>query len=169
MVAPTADEFRLPLPADYAPASPLEDRIVNGACPVRSDRVRLANEVLSLYRAAAHLAHDASVASRWPPERIGGLSIDKVAAHLARALEQRFTRELKMLGWTNTFDALKTATEVSLSSEAIDVAPRLRGTLDVVLRSQVTTQAEALALFRIVLDIVGPIFAGEVTREDLSP
>lgn len=168
MVVHVPDELRLPLPADYAPASPLEDRIVNDACPVRVDRVFLANEVVRLSRAAAYVAHSETTDAHKPLVRTTDLSIPRMATYLTNTLGDRFTRDLRLLGWIPTFDMLKTACEVSVPSEAIDVAPRLRATLAAALRSS-ASQADALALFRVVLDIVAPVFAGDVTRDDLSP
>ncbi len=157
------------------PATQFERRLLEGPVTVRVDQVRLAHDVLRLCRAASHVAIDEKHAVRYPAERIWGLSILKVKDHLARTLGAAFTTQFDTLTWKNTFSDLRTACEASADDAMVDIAPRIRNSIEGSLRitsvandAAPTFRDAAWTNFQANMRALAPIFAGEVTRADLS-
>ncbi len=153
------------------PSATFERNILAGPLPARVDSVRLGHDVLRLFRIAAFLVNDPSVADRHPPEKIWGLSIRKVSEYLVRVLGDGFTRETTYLAWANVMGDTRLACERLRDDEFVDIALRLRRNVHASLRGArgvAGTRAAAWASFQMALTVLGPIFAGEVTRHDLS-
>lgn len=153
------------------PSSALERRVLAGPVMARADTVRLGHDVLRLFRAAATIKDDPAGIPRFPPDKIWGLSIEKVAAYLTRVLNDRFTRETMYLAWCNTMNDTRVACSMTAADAEVDVALRLRLTVNSLLGSSSeapNVRTAAWQGFQMALAVLGPIFAGEVTRADLS-
>ena len=162
------------LPANFKgikPASTFERNVLAGEVMARVDAVRLGHDVFRLFRAAAFLRDDQTIVKRYPPSKIWGLDIEKVAAYLARALDTGFTKETRCLTWANTMNDLRVACDKLDGTDSTDVALRLRRSVEASLQSTrelPALRSEAWGSFQMALRVLAPIFSGEVTRADLS-
>lgn len=160
------------------PTNAFEQRIVNGDDDLVSpDAVALGHDVLRLFRFASHLvgdesrAGDPTVADRYPPSTLWDLSIEKVAAHLARTAGPDFTTKTMYLTWANTMNAVRVRREYVAPDGRINVVPKLRDTIGFAIRGHQgfpKARIEAWKNFQMAVRVLGPIFAGEVKRADLS-
>ncbi len=147
----------------------LEANMISGDVPVRADRIVLAHDVLRLFRIAAFVQTDDNIANRYGPEKIWGLDIRKVRAHLVRTMESDFTTSFSSLTWANTFNNLRVVATRCSGGEMIDIAPRVRMTLAAELRAPtIISRNNAWRNFQTLCRALAPIFSGEVTREELS-
>lgn len=166
MVSTDLLEEPLLLPPD---ASAFERGILLGARPVRVDRLRLARDVLPLFRPAAAVEAGQVDASRWPSHRTSGLSIVKIGEYLRRVQGDRFTTAFLMMMWSNALCTMAATVQNWADGDEADVAPYLRQVMIYKLRVLAGANPEpAWENLRGVLAVLGPIFAGEVTRADLS-
>ena len=168
MVSPASEE--LPCSPAHTPATEFERDLLRGERPVRADRIRLAYDVLRLCRVAACVKVGRFDAAKWTTTRTNGLDIGRVIAYLARVLDDRFAPEFCALAWINALsDAVQTV-QNRADNDEIDIAPCLRHILSVKIATSPTTASQDAAWqnFRDILRVLGPIFAGEVTRADLS-
>ncbi len=154
-----------------SPSTNFERDVLAGEVLARVEAVRLGHDVFRLFRAAAFLRDDRTIVKRYPPSKIWGLDIEKVAAYLTRVLDTGFTKETRCLTWANTMNDLRAACDALDGSDSTDVAVRLRRSVEASLQSTLelpSLRAEAWGSFQMALLILGPIFSGEVTRADLS-
>ncbi len=150
------------------PQTKLETNMLTGEVPVRVDRIILVHNVLRLFRTAAFVSQDDTIANRYPSNRIWGFDIRKIAAYLARTMGDDFTTSFSSLSWSNTFNRLRVIAEKCSGGEMLDVAPRVRTTLASMLDAHtIISRNEAWHNFQILCRALAPIFSGEVTREDL--
>ena len=162
------DDLRKPL-QDIVPANKFERALIAGdPVFVNVDQVTLSHALIHLLRAAAH----ADVSSVQPPTRnYWGFSTAKIAAHHRRMLGDAFTPEFDLFAWRSTLNDLKAACALlDPGTTTIDIAPRIRGSLEVVLTAATTQPArdKALKNFQLAMRTLAPVFSGEVTRADLS-
>lgn len=153
------------------PTTAFERNILAGPVMARADAVRLGHDVFRLFRAAATIKDDPAGITRYPASRIWGLSIEKVSAYLMRVLGDEFTRETMYLTWANTMNDTRVACDELVDDATVDVALRLRRCVNSLLGSTSTVPSVRTAAwqnFQMALTVLGPIFAGEVTRADLS-
>jgi len=153
------------------PTSPFERRILAGEVRVPVEAIRLGHDVFRLFRVAASVKGDRVIIDRYPPSKIWGLDIEKVAAYLTRVLGDEFARETMYLTWANSMNDLRVACGALDGDATADVALRLRRCANAMLgsaRSLSLTRSVAWKNFQMTLAVLDPIFAGEVTRADLS-
>lgn len=159
------------------PATKFERDILAGPVLASVDAVALGHDVFRLFRWASHFQGDdtrppdPTVADRNPPSKIWGLSIEKVAAYLARVLGPEFKTTTMWLSWANAMNVTRSRSEGLTNDDRLDVAKHLRAAATAsvrVLSHSDDARAAAYASFQMALRVLAPIFAGEVTRADLS-
>ncbi|NBS41109.1 hypothetical protein EBS80_00420 [bacterium] len=156
------------------PATKFERDVLAGPVLASFNAVTLGHDVFRLFRWASFLhgdetrPADPTVADRHPPSQIWGLSIEKIAAYLARVLGPEFKTTTMCLNWSTAMNKTRSGAK---RGETTDVAANLRGTVSGAVRSfreSPVARAAAYANFQMALTVLAPILAGEVTRADLS-